>query len=451
MLGFGCGWPLNDGGWGQGCVGGRHKCRPYGRLVIGGLRRCGGVVWASGECESGTCKSGAVPGQRGGDDGVVVGAGCCAISISPVWQALEGVIAQFAEENRIVEEGDFFPFDGEGERFDERGFGFGGGIEGSYGQALLVEGFDVGFADAIGFGPDDLRSPALDDVREARPLEVPAGLVETVEGDHFTIVGVDDCDSGVVVAASPVDAGDISMAGLWLVAGRRGGGLVDVTEDPAVVTEEFGLVFSCPDMIGCQAADAFEFLFFDEFVIGGGKVEGSPFVFFGIEADAIEVPEPVTSAGGAEEEGASARRDEHGSNDLGPGLLIDESGFVEDDEIQAVAAKVIGIVSAANGNHAAVWEINAAFSFAYFQAGQVSEAVFEVAPDLVRHPFGGRQPPAAVSPLEGVDQDGGFAEFGFAPAASAGGYFEAGGVLQDFPLPGVQGVEFDRWGRIRCG
>ena len=50
---------------------------------------------------------------------------------------------------------------------------------------------------------------------------------EAVDGDHFAIGGVDDGDGGVIAAAPPVDAGDVGVAGLWLVVGRRGGGLVD--------------------------------------------------------------------------------------------------------------------------------------------------------------------------------------------------------------------------------
>ena len=384
-------------------------------------------------------------------DGVVVRAGGRAVAIVAVWQALEAVGAQFGEEDGIVEEGDFVTFNGERKGFDEWGFGFGGGIEGSDGQALLVQGFDVGFADAIGFRPDDLRLPVLDEIGESLSLQVPTGIFEAVEGDHFAICGVDDGDGGVVVAASPVDAGDVGVAGLWPVIVWRGVGLVDAAEDLAFGAEEFGFVFRIPDDSGCESADVFEFFFMDEVVGGGGKVEGLPFVFFGIKSDAIEVPEPVTPAGGAEEEGASSGGDEHGSNDVGPGAGMDEGGFVEDGEIQAFSAEVIGIPSAADGDHAAVWEIDASFSFAYFQVWQVDEAVFEVAPDLARHWFGGRQPPAAVIVLQSVVENCNFAEFGFAPSASAGGYFEAGWVVQDFHLPGVSGGEFDRRRRIRRG
>ena len=90
-----------------------------------------------------------------------------------------------------------------------------------------------------------------------------------------------------------------------------------------------------------------------------------PFVFFGIEADGIEVPEPVAAVGRAEEEGAAACGDEHGADDLGPGVRINVGGFVEDDEIETFAAQVIGIEGAADGDHAAVGQIDAAFSFAY--------------------------------------------------------------------------------------
>ena len=70
-----------------------------------------------------------------------------------------------------------------------------------------------------------------------------------------------------------------------------------IAEDLPVGAEEGGFVFGAPDVIGRDAADVFEFLFFDERVGVGGKVEGLPFVFFGIESDAIEGPRTSCARG----------------------------------------------------------------------------------------------------------------------------------------------------------
>ena len=290
----------------------------------------------------------------------------------------------------------------------------------------------------------------FDDGFEAVSLVLPGGVVEAVEGDHFAICGIEDGDGGVVLAASPVDAGDVGVAGLGFCVGLGGGGFFEAAEDGAVAAEEGGFVFGSPDEIGGVAADVLEFFGVDEGVVGGGEVEGLPVCFFGIEAEAVEVVEPVAAFGRGQEEGGAACRDEHGADDFVPGAGLDEGGFIEDDEVETFAAEVIGPEGAAEGDHAAVGQIDAAFALAYLDASDAFQGVFEIAPDLVGHFFGGRQPPAAVVILEGVDQYGGFAEFGFAPAASAGGDFEAGGVLEDFNLILVERCEFQRAVRSRC-
>ena len=107
-------------------------------------------MWAGEVC--------AVPGEGGGDDGIVVASAWGAVAVAAVGQLLECVVLKFVEEDGVIEQGDFLAFDGEGQGFDEGGFGFGGGIEGFYGQAGLVESFDIGFADGVGFcsGPQIL-------------------------------------------------------------------------------------------------------------------------------------------------------------------------------------------------------------------------------------------------------------------------------------------------------
>ena len=195
--------------------------------------------------------------------------------------------------------------------------------------------------------------------------EFPADLIEAVEGDHFSIAGVDDGNGGVVLAASPIDPGDISMARPRLVIRRRSGGIGDAAEDLAAVVGEFGFVFGFPDMLSGVVLDAFQFAGIDELGLGGAEMEGSPFVLQGVEAVAMAFPEPVAALGCAEEAGGPAGRGEHGSDDIVPDMGGHPGGFVEDGEIEAVAAQFIGIMGAADGDHPAFWQINAAFGFVY--------------------------------------------------------------------------------------
>ena len=77
--------------------------------------------------------------------------------------------------------------------------------------------------------------------------------------------------------------------------------------------------------------------------------------------------------------------DKHGPNDGRPDGRVHEGGFVEQDKIQAFAAQAVGIMGAAEGDHAAVGKVDAAFSLADPQILQGRDRSFQVAPDLARH------------------------------------------------------------------
>ena len=129
----------------------------------------------------------------------------------------------------------------------------------------------------------------MDDVGEAVALELPADLIEAVEGDHFVIGGVEDGNGGVVVIASPIDAGDVGVAGLRRPIWSGSGGLRDAAEDLALVVSEFGFVFSFPDALGGGSLDGGQFGVIDEVGLGGRELEGGPFVLLGVEAGAMEL------------------------------------------------------------------------------------------------------------------------------------------------------------------
>ena len=272
---------------------------------------------------------------------------------------------------------------------------------------------------------------------------MPADLVEAFEGDHFAVAGIQDGDGGEVAIASPIDAGDVGVAGLGLAVGGGGGGVSDAAEDLAGVVGEFGFVFGVPYDFGRAVFDAGQFGGVNEIGIGGFEMEGLPFRFLGVEAGAVAAPEPVASVGCAEEAGDAAGKGEHGADDIVPDARGHEGGFVKDGKIQAFAAEFIGVVGAADGDHATFGQVNATFSRAYYDAGEVFDAGFEVAPDLACHLVGGGDPPAAfvfhVGGLEDVDDS----QLRFAPAPAAGQGFEACGVVEDFFLSGVWGSAGD--------
>ena len=175
----------------------------------------------------------------------------------------------------------------------------------------------------------------------------------------------------------------------------------------------------------------------DEAGVGGAVVEGLPFFFFGVEAIAVAGPEPVAAVGRREEASGAAGGGEHGADDIVPDVGGHEGGFVEDGEIEAGAAEFVGAVGAADGDHAAFWQVNSPFGCAYYEAGEVFYRAYQVAPDLACHLVGGADPPAVFVFEVGGSEDLDDSQLRFAPAAAAGYGFEAGGVVEDFPLSGV--------------
>ena len=374
-----------------------------------------------------------------------------AVAPGAAGQAFEGVIGEFAEQDGIIQQGEGTALDSESKGFDQGRFGFGAGEEGADGQPFPHEGFDIGFADAVGFGPDDAGSPVLDEGFEAVALEFPADLIEAVEGDHYTAGDIDDGDGGEIIIAPPVDPGDVGVSRLGGVELIGGDGVGDAAKDLAAVVAEVGFVLGFPDLFRAEAADVFEFGGGDERVIGAVEMEGSPVLLGGIEAELAQLPEPVAAFGCAEDKRLAEGGGEHGADDFDPKTGVDEGGFVEDGEIEPFAAQVIGMMGAADRDHAAVWQIDAAFVLADFAPFQVFDSAFQVAPDLIGHLVGRRQPPAAFVLYDRRDQNGRQRQFRFPPATAASHHFEAGRVLHHPFLPRVEPLESDRRRGVRSG
>ena len=75
-----------------------------GRTIHRIVRGSWDSLWeALGEGDWGAGEAGAVPGEGGRDDGIVVGAGWRAVAVAAVGQALEGIVGEFGEEDGIVE------------------------------------------------------------------------------------------------------------------------------------------------------------------------------------------------------------------------------------------------------------------------------------------------------------------------------------------------------------
>lgn len=138
--------------------------------------------------------------------------------------------------------------------------------------------------------------------------------------------------------------------------------MAEAAKDLTGVVVKLGEVFFLPDALGGLEADGMEFGGVNEGVIKGGVVEASPSGAVTGVGEAF--PEPVFAVGGAEEEGVAFAFEEHGLDDLGPDGGLHEGGFVEDDEIEAGTAQVIGGVGAFDGDPAAAGEVEAAVGFA---------------------------------------------------------------------------------------
>ena len=77
---------------------------------------------SEGEAEGGVV--GGLPGEGGGDDGVVVAAGGRAVAPVAAWEPFEGIVGQFAEQDGIIEQGEGTALNGESQGFDERAIWF---------------------------------------------------------------------------------------------------------------------------------------------------------------------------------------------------------------------------------------------------------------------------------------------------------------------------------------
>ena len=204
-------------------------------------------------------------------------------------------------------------------------------------------------------------------------------------------------------------------------------------------------------MLGGAVAQALQFGGINEVGLAGAELEGSPFLFQGIEAVAQALPEPVASVGRAEEAGYAAGGGEHGSDDIVPDAGGHEGGFVEDGEIEAGTAEFVGVMGGADGDHTAFWQIDAAFTVAYDDVFQVFDCVYQIGPDVVSRLIARDDPPAALVFQVCRFQDFDESHLRFAPAPPASQDFEARGAFEDFHLPGVGHVEGYRGRQIGFG
>ena len=133
--------------------------------------------------------------------------------------------------------------------------------------------------------------------------------------------------------------------------------------------------------------------------------------------------------------------EEHGTDDLGPDGRFHEGSFIEDDEIEASAAQVIGCVSAFDGDPTAAGEIQTTGGFADGDF-QITAGAFEITPDVIGHVIGGGEPPTGFALLNGF-KDGTFADFGFAKATATGDDLKTGCTFQNFLLVGMRIGQMD--------
>ena len=148
-------------------------------------------------------------------------------------------------------------------------------------------------------------------------------------------------------------------------------------------------------------------------------MEGLPALLPRLQALLIQLPEPVVAIRAAEEQGVAAPLQQHGAQDLRPDLIIHEGGLVQHREVEAFAAEIVCDMRAADGEQAAAGQVDATRCFADLRLCQRRQRMLQIAPDLVGHFQGGRQPPAAPAHQRAAD-DGHLAQLGLAEAAPAG-------------------------------
>ena len=102
----------------------------------------------------------------------------------------------------------------------------------------------------------------------------------------------------------------------------------------------------------------------------------------GIAAVAMAFPEPVAAFGCAQKTGGAAGGGEHGPDDIVPDMGGHAGGFVEDDEVETVSAQFVGVMGAADGDDAALWQVDAALGFVDDDVFEVLDDAHEAAPGL---------------------------------------------------------------------
>ena len=150
----------------------------------------------------------------------------------------------------------------------------------------------------------------------------------------------------------------------------------------------------------------------------------------------------VAALRGADEEGAALAIGKGRTENLGPGEGMHGGIFVEDDEIEAVAAERGGVESAADGDAGAGMEVDAEFGFVGTFGPKGAGEGFEALPDDA---FGlavvGADVPDGAFGLDGEAHDFGEGEVGFAEAAAGDENAEAGGGVEDEELVGFEREE----------
>jgi len=155
----------------------------------------------------------------------------------------------------------------------------------------------------------------------------------------------------------------------------------------------------------------------------------------------------VAALGRADEEGAAEAVCESGAEDFGPGGGFHRSIFVEDDEIEAVAAEGRGVECAGDEDAGAVSEVDAEFGFERGFGPEAAGERFEAIPnDALGLVVVGTDVPDDAVGLEGRAEDFGEGEIGFAEAAARDEDAETGGRIEDFELVGFEGEAFEEVG-----
>ena len=306
---------------------------------------------------------------------------------------------------------------------NESPIGIGGG-----GTALIAAGVAIDF---------DIDGAIVDEFLNALMKGIAGGVGIGVRLDDDFVENVD----GIAAPLHEKHAHGIDVE-IERPDERRGG-------DEAGRFEVNGAVEGVVDAMAASASESgFKFLM----VSVGIEMRGGRLDFFGTNVSAlsgselesgpigrvfgvfVEVVEVIAALRSADEESAALAIGESGTDDLGPSLRAHGSEFIEDDEIETVAAQRIGAVGPPHRDGGAADKLDGEFGFRGTET-EIAREIFEAIPDdAFRLRIIGADVPDELAPFLGRVKHFGERQPSFAEAAACDENAEACRIIEHLHL-----------------